>query len=203
MISFSPCGCAIKSYYGLGARTFGNPDGALTGGGAYAAGGDNPDGPNQGGGPGGGFAFTIFASGPQPGPDSTSGAGFGYYDGATNGGISAGLINNNTFPVFFNSQQISGATFTDATGGGPTFGAPSTFNYCFILYGTLAQNFFTSATFPTTQFGGNHTYLTSAAFFTQQTLFGTPFTIWMWATTDDDTNCFGAGPGSTYNWTLN
>jgi hypothetical protein len=48
--SFSPAGMAIKAYFGLGARTFGNPDGALKGGGAYAAGGNNPNGPNQGGG---------------------------------------------------------------------------------------------------------------------------------------------------------
>jgi len=41
---------AVKAFYGLGARTFGNPDGAVTGGGAYAAGGNNPNGPNQGGG---------------------------------------------------------------------------------------------------------------------------------------------------------
>lgn len=48
--SFSPAGMAVKAYYGLGARTFGNPDGAHSGGGAYAAGGANPNGPNQGGG---------------------------------------------------------------------------------------------------------------------------------------------------------
>ncbi len=50
MKSFSPAGAATKAYYGLGARTFGNPDGATRGGGAYAAGGANPNGPNQGGG---------------------------------------------------------------------------------------------------------------------------------------------------------
>jgi hypothetical protein len=41
---------ANKGYYGKGAKTFGNPDGAVSGGGAYGAGGDNPDGPDQGGG---------------------------------------------------------------------------------------------------------------------------------------------------------
>lgn len=35
-----------------GAQTFGNPDGAVSGGGAYAKGGDSPNGPNQGGGGG-------------------------------------------------------------------------------------------------------------------------------------------------------
>lgn len=52
--NFSPAGMATKDYFGLGARVFGNPDGATKGGGAYAAGGDNPNGPNQGGGPGSG-----------------------------------------------------------------------------------------------------------------------------------------------------
>lgn len=50
MKSFSPAGAATKAFYGLGARTFGNPDGAQRGGGAYSAGGANANGPNQGGG---------------------------------------------------------------------------------------------------------------------------------------------------------
>lgn len=59
MKSFSPAGAATKAYYGLGARTFGNPDGALSGGGAYARGGDNPNGPNQGGGAGGSTTLSL------------------------------------------------------------------------------------------------------------------------------------------------
>lgn len=56
MKNFSPAGMATKDFYGLGARTFGNPDGARTGGGAWTGvtgsqrdGGANPNGPNQGG----------------------------------------------------------------------------------------------------------------------------------------------------------
>ncbi len=65
MKSFSPAGAATKAYYGLGARTFGNPDGARRGGGAYAAGGANINGPNQGGGgspPAGAWTFSTSAA---------------------------------------------------------------------------------------------------------------------------------------------
>lgn len=65
MKSFSPAGMAVKAFYGLGARTFGNPAGARTGGGA-TGGGANPNGPNQGGGGApAGFAWTARA--PVPG----------------------------------------------------------------------------------------------------------------------------------------
>jgi len=37
--SFSPAGMAVKSYYGLGARTFGNPGGATSGNGSFNGGG--------------------------------------------------------------------------------------------------------------------------------------------------------------------
>jgi hypothetical protein len=64
--SFSPAGMTIKAFYGLGARTFGNPDGASKGGGAWKGvtgpqrdSGTNPDGPGMGGGSGSGFAFTL------------------------------------------------------------------------------------------------------------------------------------------------
>lgn len=39
MKSFSPAGAAVKAYYGLGARTFGNPGGALSGDGSFNGGG--------------------------------------------------------------------------------------------------------------------------------------------------------------------
>lgn len=39
MKSFSPAGAATKAYFGRGARTFGNPGGALTGNGSFNGGG--------------------------------------------------------------------------------------------------------------------------------------------------------------------
>jgi hypothetical protein len=60
--SIATAGWTTHGYFGLGVRTFGNPDGALTGGGAWTGvtgspalpslrnGGANPNGPNQGGG---------------------------------------------------------------------------------------------------------------------------------------------------------
>jgi hypothetical protein len=58
--SFSPAGMATKALFGysrdrttfaagVGAKTFGNPDGAVSGGGAYGTGGASPNGPKQGG----------------------------------------------------------------------------------------------------------------------------------------------------------
>lgn len=52
MKQFSPAGMAVKGFFGLRSKSFGNPDGAATGGGAYAKGGANANGPNQGGGGG-------------------------------------------------------------------------------------------------------------------------------------------------------
>lgn len=49
MKSFSPAGAAVKAFFGLGARTIGNPGGALTGDGSYNGGG---------GGGGGGLIWT-------------------------------------------------------------------------------------------------------------------------------------------------
>jgi hypothetical protein len=59
MKAFSPAGMAVKALFGYTARTFGNPDGALTGGGAYVSGGANANGPNQGGGAGGGGGTAL------------------------------------------------------------------------------------------------------------------------------------------------
>jgi hypothetical protein len=79
MKSFSPAGMATKAYYGLGARTFGNPDGARSGGGAWTGvtgpqrdGGANPNGPNQGGGSGGGggSTWTQIVTGFESGPNT-------------------------------------------------------------------------------------------------------------------------------------
>lgn len=57
MKSFSPSGAANKAFYGLGARTFGNPDGNLSGNGAWARGGG-------GGGGGGGTWVPVVVAGP-------------------------------------------------------------------------------------------------------------------------------------------
>ncbi len=52
--SFSPAGMAVKAFYGLGARTFGNPGGALSGNGSF----------NGGGGGGGGITpGPVFSAG--------------------------------------------------------------------------------------------------------------------------------------------
>jgi hypothetical protein len=74
--AFSPAGMAVKAFFGYGAKTFGNPDGALTGGGAYAAGGPNPMGPDQMG------AANPYTPGPPPpapsiGPFTNVGQVFG------------------------------------------------------------------------------------------------------------------------------
>ena len=79
MKSFSPAGMASKALFGYsrelaaasnglhgGAQTFGNPDGATRGGGAYAAGGASPNGPNQGGGGGGPSVWSEVYTDPNP-----------------------------------------------------------------------------------------------------------------------------------------
>lgn len=54
MKQFSPAGMAVKGFFGYRTKSLGNPDGAPRGGGAYSKGGANAQGPNQGGGAGGG-----------------------------------------------------------------------------------------------------------------------------------------------------
>lgn len=101
MKAFSPAGMAVKAFYGHGARTFGNPDGAQSGGGAYADGGASPNGPNQGGGSGGGggqfsgvllltagpfgFGDGVLTGGPDPNPE-------GAIDPAALSGFAVGYI---------------------------------------------------------------------------------------------------------------
>lgn len=46
MKSFSPAGAATKAYFGLGARTFGNPGGAIRGDGSFHGGGGGGPTPN-------------------------------------------------------------------------------------------------------------------------------------------------------------
>lgn len=70
MKSFSPAGAATKAFYGLGARTFGNPDGNTSGNGAWT----------RGGGPATGFLFTQRQI--LPGAVPGNGAAFVTYIGA-------------------------------------------------------------------------------------------------------------------------
>src|ERR1700745_2187964 len=146
--SFSPAGMAVKAYYGRGARTFGNPDGAVSGGGAYAQGGANPNGPNQGGGGGGGGPSVTFnyiqaatnSSGPYDVPNNTS-----LISGITRQPIPSlvgvaplGLISPD--PVLVNGQ---GLQVVGAVGVGPIW------YWTICLDGTLSQIFFTDWTFTT------------------------------------------------------
>jgi hypothetical protein len=67
--AFSPTGMMVKGFFGAvyapflfgAAQTFGNPDGAASGGGAWAAGGASPYGPNQGGNPNPPIANAVYA----------------------------------------------------------------------------------------------------------------------------------------------
>jgi hypothetical protein len=177
--SFSPAGAATKAYFGLGARTFGNPDGATRGGGAYAAGGANLNGPNQGGGPGGGggtVTFSILAApnsnGPYqclPGPGSSAefsadSASLGSVCGTTTGAIVGD-------PVSVNGAAL--LTAGQVKGGGPHYNT-----VC--LAGDLPQNHFINWTFDD---GAGNTYdLTSASagFSTPWDDTGSGGTIWTW-----------------------
>ncbi len=176
MKSFSPAGMAVKAYYGLGARTFGNPDGATRGGGAYAAGGDNPDGPDQGGGGGGGGNQVVFqteaannSSGPYLVPNNTS-----LISGVTRPPIPsvvgvAPLGALTPDPVLVNGL---GLQVVGSVGVGPIW------YYTVCLFGTVAQDFFTDMTFTTV--GGDLVTLTSATADFNGLFTGVGFSIWDW-----------------------
>lgn len=174
MKSFSPAGAATKAYYGLGARTFGNPDGALRGGGAYARGGANINGPTQGGGgaaAGGSVVFKIAAtaansSGPYLLPQPTA-----LIDGVTTNPPAgpANLGSFNPTPVLVKAQPL---VVLGAVGIGPTW------YYTVCLSAVVIPAYFTNMTFTTV--GGPVVVLTSASadFNTRFTAAG--FSIWSW-----------------------
>lgn len=149
MKSFSPAGAATKAFFGLGARTFGNPDGATRGGGAYAAGGNNPNGPNQGGGPSSGITWT--AQGAIAAGDEFS---VGYGDGifiASNGAttLSRSADQGGTWPIThalsFNNVAIVG----DGTGVWLAAGGVSALNEAHVARSTdLGLTWVESNVFP-------------------------------------------------------
>lgn len=162
MKSFSPAGAATKAYYGLGARTFGNPDGARTGGGAYAAGGANPNGPNQGGGgsPPLTPTFTIDAG---PGPGGSVGYGQTFCGVPIFGSITSGAL-----PAFIPPADPFVIGDNVASLGPPGFSVSA--------FGIFNQGDFTSVQI--IELG--LTLLTfSAIFFTNGGGCG-PSTIWTW-----------------------
>jgi hypothetical protein len=156
--SFSPAGMTQKGYFGRGARSFGNPDGATRGGGAYAAGGANPNGPNQGG--GGATPTLVITAG--------SGGGTGYEQ--TFCGV----------PVF--GALVSGAPpATVITPLGPYSIGQDVANlgplgFSLEAFGAVAQNAFTSVEI--IQLGVTLTTAT-ADFWTNGGGCG-PSTIWTW-----------------------
>jgi hypothetical protein len=109
--AFSPAGMAVKGFFGYGARTLGNPDGALKGGGAYAAGGASPFGPDQGG---GGAVIPAIAWTAHPKFIDESGiVAMGYGDDIANG-ISYMLIsaNDDTSGLGFAYVSADGVNWT-------------------------------------------------------------------------------------------
>lgn len=179
MKSFSPAGMATKAYYGLGARTFGNPDGARRGGGAYAAGGANPNGPDQGGGPippppVGQVIFQMLvdatnSSGPYDQPNNTS-----LIDGVTTAPIPSPVGAPNLGALSANPININGLPIVvlGSVGVGPIW------YYTLCLPASLTQDFWTDITFQTVA-GATVTLTTATADFNG--LFATPgFAIWAW-----------------------
>lgn len=180
MKSFSPAGMATKAYYGLGARTFGNPDGARSGGGAYAAGGANPDGPQQGGNnppipPAGNqviFQMLVDAtdsSGPYLVPNNTS-----LIDGITTTPIPSPLGVQNLGALSANPVNVNGQAIVvlGSVGVGPIW------YYTLCLPAVVAQGFFTDLSFTTV--GGDPVTLTSASADFNGLFTGVGFSIWDW-----------------------
>lgn len=187
MKTFSPAGMANKGFYGgpgwpfggdpagggrsgqSGARTIGNPDGALSGGGAYLLGGANPDGPNQGGFVPGGSPIIhgVFTMG------STILGGFenGYADGN-----------------FANDHFLVGGSATPQSISGHVIGAfwcQDNAQLYFGVYGQHNQTDFTSLSF-TDQNGVHRLFLSSNATFNQVTQTSPPAPDpnggqWVWA----------------------
>jgi hypothetical protein len=192
---------AVKAYYGRGARTFGNPDGALTGGGAYAAGGTNPNGPNQGGGGGGGGTQLVFqltasggpnSTGPYTSPPSPNNCSweFGYATGAPDGPIFGGVAPD---PATVNGNNIVCFGTIQGGPGGPP--APSWVTLC--LSGAVLQTHFTNISFTDTN-AVVHLLTTASADF--NTTFSTPgFSVWSWPWPDG----FGASVQTNSDITVN
>lgn len=202
MKSFSPAGMATKAYYGRGARTFGNPDGATRGGGAYAAGGANPNGPNQGGGGGAptGFGFLTFqitlgfqSTGPYTNP---SGSMAGYSSGGQDfetiicpSGVECGNV---VAPgQFVNGLQL--VVWGDASSGPNDF-----WSVC--LPGVVPQDFFNSIDFQD-NVGTPWSLLTADALFNSTYNQLPDFTVWTWPfTASFPANAPGGGSDIAILW---
>lgn len=180
MKSFSPAGMAAKGLFGydrttgIGAKTFGNPDGAIRGGGAYAAGGPNPNGPDQGGGGGGGGNQVIFQFLNTPTNSN------GPYDQPTFTSMIAGVttvppVGPSNLGDFSPAQpQINGQDLVVAgsVGVGPIW------YYTLCVPAVVAQDFFTEWDFDTVSDGPVALTSATASFNSQFTAVG--FSIWAW-----------------------
>lgn len=178
--SFSPAGMAVKAYFGRGARTFGNPDGATRGGGAFAAGGANPNGPDQGGGGAPtGFAFVTFqivlgfqSTGPYTNPAGSmagySSAGQDFEPIHCPSGVACGNVV--PAPTFVDGLQL--VVWGDASSGPNDF-----WSVC--LPGVVPQDFFNSIDFQDNA-GTPWSLLTADALFNSTYNQLPDFTVWTW-----------------------
>lgn len=195
MKSFSPAGAATKAFYGLGARTFGNPDGATRGGGAYARGGANINGPDQGGGPHGGGGLTgtvqvtaglVVRPASFPPPNFLAFFGFGLATDPSGPGSNFGLL----FPNNLGGNVVESLWifyFTNNASGSSPY-TSSLFEVT--LQGTFAQGAFTQVAY----FGQNgpKSYLTVdvSGFSNGLDNNGQPITIWQWSQGPDPVSDF-------------
>lgn len=137
MKSFSPAGAATKAYFGLGARTFGNPLGALSGNGGTGGGGGGPT-----------PTFTILA-GNNGGP----GTGFEESCGVPQFGQ---LVSGAIPPIFGNDFSIG----DDVAGLGPSgfsvvnFGINQQTDFTSVLILPLGQTYSTAGAAFFTNGGG-------------------------------------------------
>jgi len=190
---------------GLGAQTFGNPDGATSGGGAYERGGNSPNGPHQGGGGGGGGggsfgmeADTISSSCPstwQALPTLPGGAN-------PWGGIPCGCFNDFTSP--FAPLTTTLTPQVPSINGNPllVFALTTGPNrVCVCLSGVLPQNTFN--TIAVDGIWGESYIAANADIFDNTTWasFGNGITIWAFNTNIDPFNPFLFGIPFTVTWT--
>jgi hypothetical protein len=206
MRSIGPAGWGNHGYFGLHARTFGNPEGASSGGGAWTGalvpggdsdalpakarrdGGKNVNGPNQGGG-GGGGGGTNWTGYSDLNVGST-----GLYGGGDDGFWDI---------TYGNLTGSGGHQSTPIPAGAKIAGAPvvalaftssdweSNEAIIVAVLGTVAQNAFTSITFATTAHPTPVTYFTADA---QAFSHAEPTGYTVWSFAPINAFPFGEGP---------
>lgn len=201
MRSCGPAGWASHGFFGLTAKTFGNPMGASRGGGAWTDtatdpltpkarrdGGANINGPNQGGGGGGGGGtnWTGYSDLNIGSTGLYGGADDGFWD-ITYGNLT-GASGHQSTPIPAGATIAGAPVVALAFTGSDWLGNPA---IIVAVLGTVPQSAFNSVTFATTAHPTPVTYLSAAAqAFSQSEPVG--YTVWSFAPVNAFP--FGAGP---------